>query len=40
MEKVFSSVDSFCRGFQLCRPGDRVASGPMGVRDILALAGD
>lgn len=40
MEKVLFSVDSFCRGFQLCRSGDRVAWGPMGVRDIPALAGD
>lgn len=40
MEKVLPSVDSFCKGFQLCRPGDRVASGPMGVRDIPALVAD
>lgn len=40
MEKVFFSVDSFCRGFQLCKSGDSVASGPMGVRDIPALAGE
>lgn len=32
MEKGLFSVDSFCRGFQLCRSGDRVAFKPHGCK--------